>query len=306
MLPHHGSWTMNEAILVAGQATADNIAPHVGQIQYAWRVPTLAMAERISAVLDNNAESVARIAHCKLTKTWVTKTRPGLPNHALADITYDNLAMVGAPKLPKEAKDFAREILKTLGVPQSDEPFMKEIEELTPPPGRRGTPARQSASVAEELHLGQLCRVHVALPDGQALYWPRHAALAEARASCCRTGRATRWAACRPPIDPLHLTAAKTIGATMVDLAMNPKKLAACKDEFKQRTGGGIGGKDWLAPLLPKDFEAPIDFNWPDTWKRRAAANGRCRRQKTPDPRGERRPVDHDRGRVPLQHAEGV
>jgi aminobenzoyl-glutamate utilization protein B len=28
-------WSINEAILVAGQATADNIAPHVGQIQYA-------------------------------------------------------------------------------------------------------------------------------------------------------------------------------------------------------------------------------------------------------------------------------
>jgi aminobenzoyl-glutamate utilization protein B len=76
MLPHTGSWSLNEAILVAGQATADNIPPHVGQIQYAWRVPTVAMAERIAAVLDNNAENVARITHCRLTKTWVTKTRP--------------------------------------------------------------------------------------------------------------------------------------------------------------------------------------------------------------------------------------
>lgn len=263
MLPHHGSWTMNEAILVAGQATADNIAPHVGQIQYAWRVPTLAMAERISAVLDNNAENVARIAHCKLTKTWVTKTRPGLPNHALADITYDNLAMVGAPKLPKEAKDFAREILKTLGVPPSDEPFMKEIEELTPPRVaeerlRANLPSWQKNYTSDDyveytwhcptvrLYIGRAMlrspKPGFMLPD-----WPRNA-LGGVPAA----------------IDPLHLTAAKTIGATMVDLAMNPDKLAACKDEFKQRTGGGIGGKDWLAPLLPKDFDAPIDFNWPE------------------------------------------
>lgn len=263
MLPHHGSWTMNEAILVAGQATADNIAPHVGQIQYAWRVPTLAMAERISAVLDNNAENVARIAHCKLTKTWVTKTRPGLPNHALADITYDNLAMVGAPKLPKEAKDFAREILKTLGAPPSDEPFMKEIEELTPPRVaeerlRANLPAWQKNYTSDDyveytwhcptvrLYIGRAMlrspKPGFMLPD-----WPRNA-LGGVPAA----------------IDPLHLTAAKTIGATMVDLAMNPDKLAACKAEFKERTGGGIGGKDWLAPLLPKDFDAPIDFNWPE------------------------------------------
>ncbi|MBL8706695.1 MAG: amidohydrolase, partial [Rhodospirillales bacterium] len=65
-------------------------------------------------------------------------------------------------------------------------------------------------------------------------------------------------------IDPLHLTAARTVGATLVELATAPEKLAACKAEFEERTGGGIGGKDWLAPLLPKDFDAPIDFRWPE------------------------------------------
>ena len=33
-------------------------------------------------------------------------------------------------------------------------------------------------------------------------------------------------------------------------------------DEFVARTGGGIGGANWLAPLC--DYEPPIHFRWPE------------------------------------------
>ena len=66
MLPHTGTWTCNEAILAAGQATSDNLPPRFSQIQYAWRCPTLEMAERITQVLDHNAEHVAKLAHCEV------------------------------------------------------------------------------------------------------------------------------------------------------------------------------------------------------------------------------------------------
>ena len=36
------------------------------------------------------------------------------------------------------------------------------------------------------------------------------------------------------------------------------------KDEFEQRTGGGIGGSKWVAALLPKDFKPPVDLRWPE------------------------------------------
>ena len=35
------------------------------------------------------------------------------------------------------------------------------------------------------------------------------------------------------------------------------------QDEFAERTGGGVGGKKWVAPLLPEDFPPPIDLRWP-------------------------------------------
>ncbi len=34
--------------------------------------------------------------------------------------------------------------------------------------------------------------------------------------------------------------------------------------EFEERTGGGIGGKRWLAPLMPADFAAPVHYGWPE------------------------------------------
>jgi len=40
--------------------------------------------------------------------------------------------------------------------------------------------------------------------------------------------------------------------------------LRKAQDEFKERTGGGIGGSNWVAPLLPKDFAAPVDLRWPE------------------------------------------
>ena len=55
MLPHQGGWSISEAILTAGQATADNLPAGLAEIQYMIRVPTLAMAEQVTAVLDRNA-----------------------------------------------------------------------------------------------------------------------------------------------------------------------------------------------------------------------------------------------------------
>ena len=46
--------------------------------------------------------------------------------------------------------------------------------------------------------------------------------------------------------------------------ALSDDQLRAKTDEFRQRTGGGIGGDKWVAPLLPKDFAPPIDLRWPE------------------------------------------
>ena len=81
MLPHQGGWSVSEAILTAGQATADNLPAGLAELQYMMRVPTVEMAERITAVLDRNAEAAAAMTGCRVERHWVCKSRPGLANH---------------------------------------------------------------------------------------------------------------------------------------------------------------------------------------------------------------------------------
>ena len=65
-------------------------------------------------------------------------------------------------------------------------------------------------------------------------------------------------------IDPGLFLAAKTIALTLLDLATSPETLAAAQAEFRERTGGGMGGSAWVGPLLPADFEPPVDLRWPE------------------------------------------
>jgi aminobenzoyl-glutamate utilization protein B len=65
-------------------------------------------------------------------------------------------------------------------------------------------------------------------------------------------------------IDPAIFVAGKTIGASLVELLTEPSVLRKAQDEFKERTGGGIRGAKWVAPLLPPDFPPPVDLRWPE------------------------------------------
>jgi aminobenzoyl-glutamate utilization protein B len=263
MLPHTGTWTINEAILAAGQATADNLAPNFSQIQYASRCPTLEMQERIYAILDNNADHVAQITHCTVRKEWVTKTRPGLPNHAITALTYANLMLAGAPQWGEEAKKFGREIQRNLGLTPMAAPMHPAMAELVNP---------------EE----DEARMRAILPPWQKNYtsddytdytW-------HCPTSRLYVGRAM-LAAPKPgyqypnwvwnamggypaTIDPTIFSAARAIAGSLVDLVSDPQAVAAAQAEFRERTGGGIGGSQWVPPLLPRNFPAPIHYRWPE------------------------------------------
>jgi aminobenzoyl-glutamate utilization protein B len=65
-----------------------------------------------------------------------------------------------------------------------------------------------------------------------------------------------------PCIDPMISVAGKTIALTVLDLLQDKAALAAAKAEFIDRTGGGVGGKKWIAPLC--DYPPPIHFRWPE------------------------------------------
>src|SRR5262249_12040556 len=63
-----------------------------------------------------------------------------------------------------------------------------------------------------------------------------------------------------PCIDPTVQVAGKTIAGTLLDLLTRKDLLAAARAEFRERTAG----TRFIAPLLPRDFAAPIDYRWPE------------------------------------------
>lgn len=263
MFPHTGTWTLNEFVMAAGDATADNLPPRFSQIQYSWRSPTLGIQEQIYRVLENNARHAAAVTGCEVSIRWVTKTRVGLTNHAMADLAWRNLQLAGAPRYSDEAKAFGRAIQEHLGFAPMDDPYLPEHEQLVDPREyeagvRRALPAWQqnftSDDYVEFTWHAPTVRLYTARPqlrphDPSYQYpaWTYNAI----------GGRPEL-------VDPGMFAAGKTIAGTFLDLLTKPDELAAARAEFNERTGGGVGGTHWVAPLLPADFPAPVDLRWPE------------------------------------------
>lgn len=258
MLPSVGGWSLSDAILSDGQATADNLPARSARIQYSWRTPDIETAEHVLAVLDRNAEHAAAMAHCEVETRWVARSRPGITNHAMASILYSNLEEVGAPEYGPRAIELAQEIQKNLGIEPMEKPFLKETEELISPESaeellREEMPAWQknwtSDDYVEMTHYAPTVRFYVARPalqpaPGRGAYpgWVMNA-----------------LGGMRETIAPTIDVASRTIAGTTIDLLTKPQILNEAKQEFNERV------KDaGMERLLPQDFEAPIELPWPD------------------------------------------
>lgn len=253
MLPNTGLWSINEAILVAGQSTADNLTPKISIITYAFRSPSLTQQQQISKVLMSNAEQAANVTGCKLKVRWVTKQRTGLFNRTLSDLAYENLELIGPPKFTDEDKKIGNEILKNLGYPPQEEPFN---EDLTPPlewekHWRSVIPSHQKKFGSDDYvefswHCPtvwiQVYRPAISVPGARMPRWP-HVALGGIRG----------------PIDRTVLTAGKAISGTFVDLLEYPSKLEDCKKEWKERLS-----QEYEPPQLDPSWEPPVDLPWPE------------------------------------------
>ena len=261
MLPFSTSWSISEAILIAGQASADNLPHHISQIQYLWRTPTVEEAETIGRILDQTADHVAKITHTNVTKNWVSRSRPGLANHVMAEATFENVKWIGPPQWGEEAKAIAREIQANIGYEPMDEPFVPLTEELLEPQEaerilRQGLPPMQQNYTSDDYteytwHAPTvrliMARPILNAPPGVAN--PDWATVAIGGIPAC--------------IDPMIDVSAKILGATIMDLLTKPDLLARAWEEFNERTGG-VGGERWIPPLLPPDFDPPVHFRWPE------------------------------------------
>lgn len=255
MLPHQGGWSISEAILTHAQATADNLPAGLAEIQYMIRTPDLAMAEKITAVLDRNAQAAADMTGCRWERHWVCKSRPGLANHAIAGTVWEAMQAVGAPDWDEAAKAVARAVQVNAGVNPMDDPFIPQMSELVAPEAaeaclRRDLPPSQSNSTSDDYtdmtwH-APTARFYVARP---ALRAPAGVTYPPWVMNALGGIPAT--------IDPMVQTAAKILAVSAVRLLEDREAREAAMTEFKARTAD--------APIPPLcDYDPPIHFRWPE------------------------------------------
>ena len=260
MLPHSGGWSISEAILSAGQATADNLPAQLSDLQYMIRVPTVEMAKQVTAALERNAQAAATMTGCRWEKHWVCKSRPGLANHAISSIVWSAMQSVGAPIWGASAVKVAQDIQRSLGMNPMSAPFLDACSQLCSPTEaeailRQQLPPNQINSTSDDYtemtwHT-PTARFYVARPTLKAINGqPYPAWVMNALGGIPAT------------IDPMVRTAAKILAVAALRLMEDKTARESAMDEFKQRTSGGIGGKTWMAPLC--DYAPPLDFRWPE------------------------------------------
>ncbi|MEM1375646.1 MAG: amidohydrolase [Pseudomonadota bacterium] len=249
------SWSMNEAILGHGQATADNLPPARAQIMYMIRISEVEEAEHVVRGLDHIARSAAGLTHCSWKRHWIAKSRPGLANHTLAQACYRNLEEVGAPSWGPEATKFAQEIQRAVGQEPQDDPWLPMTRELIHPEEaerriRQGLAPTQrhftSDDYTEYTWHAPTVRFYVGRP-----------ALA-APAGFSYPAWAMNALGGHPPcIDPMTEVAAQVIAMTALDCLTDPQMLAAAQAEFEERMAA-----EAISPLC--DYPPPISFRWPE------------------------------------------
>ncbi len=253
MLPHREGWSISEAILSTGQATADNLAATLAEIQYMMRVPTIAMAEQVTSVLDRNADAAALMTGCRVERHWVCKSRPGLANHAMAGLVWEQMQAVGAPVWDAAAKAVMRQVQEACGAAPMDDPILPACERLIAPQDaeallRRDLPPAQRNATSD---------------DYTDMCWHAPTARFYVARPALRGGPYPAWAmnalgGIPATIDPMVQVAAKVLALSALRLLEDETARGAAMVEFKARSSGDA----MIAPLC--DYPPPIDFAWPE------------------------------------------
>ncbi|WP_458791020.1 zinc-binding metallopeptidase family protein [Yoonia sp. MH D7] len=252
MLSHQGGWSISESIISTGQATADNLPASLAEIQYMMRVPTVEMAERVTAALDRNAEAIAAMTGCEVTRHWVCKSRPGLANHAMARMVWDGIQDVGAPVWDKSAKDIMREVQVSCGVDPMDDPILPACETLIAPQDAEAILRRDLAP----------SQINSTSDDYTDMSWQCPTARFYMARPALQGGPYPAWAmnalgGIPATIDPMVQAAAKVLAVSALRLLEDKEAREAAMEEFHRR-------KDIfdIPPLC--DYAPPLDFAWPE------------------------------------------
>ena len=252
MAPHSGGWSISEAIISAGQATADNLPATLAELQYMMRVPTVEMAEQVTARLDGLAETIALQTGCRVERHWVCKSRPGIPNHAMANLVWEQIQYVGAPVWDDAAKDIMRQIQANCGATPDDDPILPACEALI-------SPQEAEAILRRDLPPSQL---NSTSDDYTDMTWHAPTARFYMARPALKGGPYPAWAmnamgGIPATIDPMVQAASKVLAASALRLLEDAEARKAAWTEFERRTAN--------APVPPLcDYDPPVHFAWPE------------------------------------------
>lgn len=252
MLSHQGGWSVSEAILSAGQATADNLPGGLAELQYMIRVPDVAMAERITARLDALAGGVAAQTGCRVEKHWVSKSRPGLTNHAMAGLVWDALQAVGPPVWDEEARALMRKVQENCGSEPMDDPLLPACAALI-------APQEAEAILRRDLPPSQL---NSTSDDYTDMSWHAPTARFYIARPALKGGPYPAWAmnalgGMPATIDPTVQVAAQVLALSALRLLQDDAARDAAWEEFAARKAEAD-----IPPLC--DYDPPIHFAWPE------------------------------------------
>jgi aminobenzoyl-glutamate utilization protein B len=187
---------------------------------------------------------------------WVSKSKPGLANHAMAEITFRNLKRAGPPVFGDDAVAVARRLQTELGLEPMDRPLADELSELIEPKEaenrvRRDIPAWQTHYTSDDYTDMTWFAPTVRFYVGRAtLKAPQGFAYPDWALNALGGIPAT--------IDPTVACAARTIAGTILDLMTDKPALARAKAEFATRRAAAADPGPWC------DYPPPLDFPWPD------------------------------------------
>ncbi|MGW0817710.1 amidohydrolase [Streptomyces viridiviolaceus] len=210
-----------------------NVTPEIAQISYYVREGSVqrvdSLLEKVIAVSEAAAKASRTSVQHKITSACWNQ----LPSKAFAELMYDNMRQIGPPEFSAEAQRLAKELQKSLGLPQSG--LHDKISELAPPnPVFLGGGSTDVADISWQVPTVSMGAALA--PIGTKMHtW--------STASCA--GSAPGHAAVR--------AAAKYLAATAVDLLVKPELLRGLKEEFDKRREG----VQWQT-ALPEGYEPPM------------------------------------------------
>lgn len=252
-LPRNAHPSVFELVSNGGQALTT--IPARSQLWYGTRTSELDTADRIEEMLRRCAAAAASVTGADHQFRVVAATRPWLPNHAMMDLAFENMQLVGPPTFDEEDKAFTRELLtniglEKLGIDDIDEPFDESLSE--PKSAVTSDFLGGADDVNEFCWHAPTCRIYTTyFPSNYGFTLPSWAG-----ASLAKTGVA----------HTAFLKAAEVMATTALDLFTDESKLATVQAEYEERTAD----RDYPV-LLPDDAEPPVHDTippfYPEGWE---------------------------------------